>query len=75
MGSGVGALAPFMKDTPQLVGGLAVWLASGDRKFLSGRYITANWDVEELDRRQVEIKTEDKLTTVLKGEFGMQQFE
>jgi NAD(P)-dependent dehydrogenase (short-subunit alcohol dehydrogenase family) len=74
MGTSVSVLAPFMKDTPELVGCQAVWLASGDRKFLSGRYVSANWDVEELEKRKDEIVAEDKLTVLLKGDFGMQQF-
>ncbi|KAF2094740.1 putative oxidoreductase [Rhizodiscina lignyota] len=75
MSSLVPFLNPFAKDSPELVGSVAVWLASGDQRFLSGRYITANWDVEELVRKKDEILDGDKLTTALKGEFGMQQFE
>ena len=75
MSSLVPSLNPFAKDTPELVGSVGVWLASGNRKFLSGRYITANWDVDELEGRKEEIVDENLLTTALKGEFGMQQFE
>lgn len=35
---------PFAKDTPGLVAGLGVWLASweGGREFLNGRFVSAN---------------------------------
>jgi len=36
---------PFALDTPELVGGLGVWLAAWegvDRKFLNGRFVSAN---------------------------------
>ncbi|KAF4228079.1 hypothetical protein CNMCM6805_002465 [Aspergillus fumigatiaffinis] len=62
MGRSVPWLAPFMKDTAGLCGGTAVWLASGDRHFLSGRYVAANWDVEELEARKEEIVRENLLT-------------
>jgi len=67
------AFAPFAKDTPELVGGLATWLAGWkgpDRSFLGGRYITANWDVEDLVERKDEIVKENLLKTNLTGKFG-----
>jgi NAD(P)-dependent dehydrogenase (short-subunit alcohol dehydrogenase family) len=70
MGRSVPSLAPFMKDTAGLCGGTAVWLASGDRHFLSGRYVAANWDVEELEARKEEIVRENLLTVCLTGSFG-----
>ncbi|KAF7157291.1 hypothetical protein CNMCM5623_001414 [Aspergillus felis] len=70
MGRSAPWLAPFMKDTAELCGGTAVWLASGDRHFLSGRYVAANWDVEELEARKEEIVQENLLTVRLNGSFG-----
>ena len=64
-------LAPFMRDTPELVGGTAVWLATDDKRFLSGRKLSVNWDVEEVERRKDEIVSGDLLTMVLKGDFGV----
>jgi hypothetical protein len=49
-------------------------VASGEREWLSWRYVSANWDVEELEERKGEIGGADKLKTVLKGDFGMEQF-
>lgn len=70
MGLSVKYLALIMKDTPQLCGGAAVWLCSGDKSYLSGRWISVNWDVDELERRKDEIRKEDLLTIVLKAELG-----
>lgn len=64
----------FSHDTPELVGGVGVWLATDAASFLTGRYIASNWDVEELQERNEEILKENKLTMALVGKFGMEQF-
>jgi NAD(P)-dependent dehydrogenase (short-subunit alcohol dehydrogenase family) len=43
-------------DSPELVAHLAVWLAGPDSDFLKGRYLWANWDIEEL------VNAKDKIT-------------
>ncbi|CAI7678836.1 unnamed protein product [Penicillium manginii] len=63
-------LAPFIGDTPELSGGTAVWLATGDRSFLSGKYFNVCWNVEELESRKEEIKSGRLLTFTLNGKFG-----
>ena len=68
-------LVRFSVDTAELVGAVAVWLSTGDRKFLSGRYITVNWDVEELVARKEEIVKGGKLKINLVGDFGENQFK
>jgi NAD(P)-dependent dehydrogenase (short-subunit alcohol dehydrogenase family) len=35
-------------DSPELMANFAVWLAGPDSDFLNGRFVWANWDVEEL---------------------------
>lgn len=65
----------FALDTPELPGGTGVWLTTEKAKFLNGRYISANWDVEELAQREEEILKENKLTMQLVGRLGMDQFE
>ncbi|KAJ0423344.1 hypothetical protein BJY00DRAFT_60175 [Aspergillus carlsbadensis] len=70
MAHSVPFLVPFIGDTYELVGGVAVWLSSGDRAFLSGRALMANWDVEELEARKQEIVEKDLLTICYRGEFG-----
>lgn len=59
----------------ELVGGTAVFLSTPAAHFLSGRFVTANWDMEELVQRQDEIVREDKLRMFCKGQFGPQQFQ
>ncbi|KAJ5930087.1 hypothetical protein N7466_005580 [Penicillium verhagenii] len=70
MARAVPYLAEFMLDTPELVGGAAVWLSSGDKRFLSGRYVSANWDVEELESRKDEIVDGNQLKFGVKGNFA-----
>ncbi|KAI9810259.1 MAG: hypothetical protein M1827_006393 [Pycnora praestabilis] len=65
---------PFAHDTPELVGSTGVWLATEKAKFLSGKYISANWSVDDLMARKDEIISEGKLSMGLKGEFGAEQF-
>lgn len=64
----------FAKDTPALVGGVGVWLTGEEAKFLTGRYVNVNWDVEELVQRKAEIVKEGMLGLGLFGEFGKEQF-
>ncbi len=44
-------------DSPELMANLAVWLASSESDFLKGRFLWANWDVEEL------VKAKEKLAS------------
>lgn len=66
---------PFAKDTPELVGGIGVWLSTEQASFLNGKYIESNWSVEDLIERKEEIISQGKLSVVLKGDFGYEQFE
>jgi hypothetical protein len=59
-----------MKLKAKLAAGTAVYLASPQARFLSGRYMSANWDVNELEARKSEIMKKNLLTVDLKGEFG-----
>lgn len=67
----------FALDTPALVGGVGVWLAAwegGDRAFLSGRFVAANWDVEELVGRREEIVEKGLLKMDINAKLGAEQF-
>ncbi|KAL2845017.1 hypothetical protein BJY01DRAFT_247839 [Aspergillus pseudoustus] len=66
----LGFLLPLGHDTFGLVGAVGSWVASGDKSFLSGRYLSINWDVEELEARKGEIVEKDLLTLRQRGEFG-----
>ena len=65
----------FALDTPELVGGAGVWLATEKAAFLSGRYMAVNWSVDELVQWKDEILSEGKLTMQLVGKLGKEHFE
>lgn len=44
-----------------------VWLAGLEAGFLKGKYVFANWDVEEMKQRKTEIVSEKLLETWLTG--------
>ncbi|EHK19748.1 uncharacterized protein TRIVIDRAFT_46933 [Trichoderma virens Gv29-8] len=60
----------FAKDTPELAGGVAVWLCTKTAAFLNGRYMAVNWAVDELLAKKEEIIAGDLLKIQLGGEFG-----
>ena len=53
----------YLDDEPGLCGAVCVWLSKQPRGmgWLSGRFVSANWDVEELVRRKAEVVEGDKL--------------
>ncbi|GKT46788.1 short chain dehydrogenase gsfE [Colletotrichum spaethianum] len=68
-------LRPFALDSPELVGGTAVWLCSEKARFLNGRFVAANWDVEDLYERRKEIVEEGMLKIDVTGKLGAEQFD
>ncbi|KAM3425622.1 hypothetical protein BST61_g7568 [Cercospora zeina] len=52
---------PFLTDSPELCGAFCVWLTKEDRQWLSGRLLSAKWDVKELEGKKEEIVTKDAL--------------
>ncbi|KAK4901424.1 hypothetical protein LTR49_027278 [Elasticomyces elasticus] len=58
---------PYALDTPLLAGAFSVWLTSPAAAFLSGRFVWANWDVEEMVARKEEILANNLLTIQLSG--------
>ncbi|KAK0113973.1 hypothetical protein ONS95_014216 [Cadophora gregata] len=54
-------------DTPELCGHFAVWLASPGAAFLKGKFVWANWDVEELKARANEVQSSSLLRVALNG--------
>lgn len=58
----------FPWDDVSLPGSFAVWLASGEADFLAGRFVYANWDVDELKARAEEIVNCDLLKIGMIGE-------
>lgn len=55
------ALRIVLIDTPELAAGFIVWLTKGQRTWLSGRYLSATWDVDELEFMKEDIVQNDKL--------------
>jgi len=53
----------FLKgpDDPALCGAFCLWLLKEKREWLSGRYVSCNWDVDELESMKDEIVEKDKL--------------
>lgn len=53
----------------ELPGAFSVWLASGEANFLKGKYVWANWDVDELKQREKEITGDRSLLSLCLGSF------
>jgi NAD(P)-dependent dehydrogenase (short-subunit alcohol dehydrogenase family) len=51
----------LLTDDVGLCGGWLTWLTKERREWLSGRYLSVCWDVEELEAQKDEIVKEDKL--------------
>ncbi|KAK5162812.1 uncharacterized protein LTR77_011184 [Saxophila tyrrhenica] len=45
----------FAKDSPDLVGSTAVYLCSEQARWLSGCFVNANWNMEDLAKRREEV--------------------
>jgi NAD(P)-dependent dehydrogenase (short-subunit alcohol dehydrogenase family) len=54
-------------DNVSLPASFNVWLASSEASFLRGRYLWANWDVDELKEKRKEIKNTPLLSLGLVG--------
>ncbi|CAG8949802.1 hypothetical protein HYFRA_00004126 [Hymenoscyphus fraxineus] len=54
-------------DIDNLPAHFTVWLASPEAKFLNGKFVWANWDVEELKEREVETSSSGNLQIGLVG--------
>ncbi|GAM35330.1 3-oxoacyl-(acyl-carrier-protein) reductase [Talaromyces pinophilus] len=65
----------FAEDTPALAGGTAVWLTTEEARFMSGRFISANWCVKELVARKEEIEQEGLCKVGMIGTVGLDQFK
>ena len=54
---------------PEVPAGVCVWLTSPDAEFLRGRWISANWKVDELVQRKDEIVKNNLLKTAFTAKF------
>ncbi|KAB5525529.1 hypothetical protein GE09DRAFT_1151660 [Coniochaeta sp. 2T2.1] len=61
----------YAKDTPELFGSFTVYLAGNQADFLRGRFIAANWDVEDLEAHREAIIEQGLLKgQAFKGTIG-----
>ncbi|CCM01537.1 uncharacterized protein FIBRA_03593 [Fibroporia radiculosa] len=51
----------YLVDKPEVAAHTMVWLARERRDWLTGRYVSSQWDVEELEAKKQEIVDGDKL--------------
>lgn len=65
----------FALDTPELVGGTGVWLSTEAAHFLSGRFISANWSVDDLMAMKDKISGGNDLKIIYEGKFGPENLE
>lgn len=71
----VDSFRKFALDTPELVGGVAVWLSTDKAQFMNGRLMNSNWNVDDLFERRKEIQSGKLLQIDLQGTFGADQFQ
>lgn len=48
-------------DEPELAADTIVWLSKERREWLAGRYVSVNWDMQELEKFKKEIVEKDGL--------------
>lgn len=60
------AIHPNLIDEPDLAAGFAVWLCSGKADWAKGRYLSCNWDVDELTLLEDQIIQDDLLVNRLR---------
>ena len=56
----------MLVDEPELAAGFIVWLCSGKADWASGRYLSCNWDVNELLQMKDMIIKDDLLVNRLR---------
>ncbi|RYP75173.1 hypothetical protein DL769_003869 [Monosporascus sp. CRB-8-3] len=54
-------------DTPQLAAGFSLWVSKPEARFLNGKTLWSNWDIDELKGMQEEFSSGPKLTYGLNG--------
>ena len=57
----------YLTDTPDLAACFIAWLCSGKADWAAGRYLSANWDVDELVARRDSILSDDLLVNRLRA--------
>ncbi|MCP4761553.1 MAG: SDR family oxidoreductase, partial [archaeon] len=57
---------PHLVDKPELAAGFIIWLCSGKADWVKGRYLSSNWDVNELLQMKDQIIKDDLLVNRLR---------
>ncbi|KAK5994178.1 Short chain dehydrogenase citE-like protein [Cladobotryum mycophilum] len=65
-----GRLESTKRDTPTLSAGVSLYLTTPQADFLRGRFMSANWDIADLEERKEEIVGQNLLTTYLRTNVG-----
>jgi len=60
------AIHSSLVDKPELAAGFIIWLCSGKADWAKGRYLSSNWDVDELLRIKDQILKDDLLVNRLR---------
>jgi NAD(P)-dependent dehydrogenase (short-subunit alcohol dehydrogenase family) len=60
-------LHQYLVDEPELAAGFILWLCSGKADWASGRYLSSNWDVNELLQMKDKIIKDDLLVNRLRA--------
>ena len=55
------SMRAVLVDTPALGADTIVWVTADNRVWLSGRFVSVNWDMPELEARKDDIVAGDKL--------------
>lgn len=61
------AMHAYLIDAPELAACFIVWLCSGKADWAKGRYLSANWDVQELASLKERILQDDLLVNCLRA--------
>ncbi|KAM3071282.1 hypothetical protein ACMFMG_008872 [Clarireedia jacksonii] len=64
---GVGEMPAMQMDDPQMSANFIVWASSPEARFLRGKFVWANWDVDEMMAKKDEIMGGLKLSVGLLG--------
>jgi hypothetical protein len=63
-------------DTPGLIAGIGVWLATEAASFFTGRFVSANWSVDDLVGMKEKVTGGNELKFVYQGStLGLNQFK
>jgi NAD(P)-dependent dehydrogenase (short-subunit alcohol dehydrogenase family) len=61
------AMHAYLVDSPDLAAGFIVWLCAGRADWAKGRFLSANWDVDELSQLKDRILEDDLLVNRLRA--------